>query len=225
MQEDLTDFLEPQAGDRARAICEQVRSMRQELGIRQRQPLPRLWIITERRLLEAWLREIEDECNVKAVTVIRDKVEGAVVLNFKTLGPKLGAKMKVVAAAIRAGQYAIEAGVLKVAGESLTDFSTTHVEARSPDRCFDGMYLTLDTTLTPELIREGDARDFVRSVQEERKRLALGIKDRVSVSGAYPAEWGDWIARQVLADSLSPGPFLVEPASTDCAIMDADVAP
>ena len=41
--------------------------------------------------------------------------------------------------------------------------------------------MALDTTLTPELLQEGLARDFNRLVQDQRKALKLDISDRIVV--------------------------------------------
>lgn len=40
----------------------------------------------------------------------------------------------------------------------------------------------LDTTITPELKMEGDARDFIRAIQEMRKEKGLEPSDRISLS-------------------------------------------
>ena len=88
----------------------------------------------------------------------------------------------------------------------------------------DGAYLAaLDTALTPELVREGLAREFVRRVQDLRKLAGLEIADRITVS--YQASPGlaeavvafkDYIQAETLAVRLldqpvPPGP----PATTD----------
>jgi isoleucyl-tRNA synthetase len=71
-------------------------------------------------------------------------------------------------------------------------------------------FAALDTTVTPELEREGIARDFVRGVQNERKTLDLDVADRIRlrywapepVRGAVE-EWHDYISRETLAVEMS----------------------
>ena len=46
----------------------------------------------------------------------------------------------------------------------------------------------LDTILTPELIAEGNAREFMRGVQERRKAEGLAPQDRVALTVATSAE-------------------------------------
>ncbi|HEU0163774.1 MAG TPA: DUF5915 domain-containing protein, partial [Thermomicrobiales bacterium] len=69
--------------------------------------------------------------------------------------------------------------------------------------------VVLDTTLTPELVQEGIARDFVRAVQDARKQLELNIEDTIALTYAAPVEisaavtaFGDYIAREVLATEI-----------------------
>jgi isoleucyl-tRNA synthetase len=61
----------------------------------------------------------------------------------------------------------------------------------------DGAFGALDTTLTPELLQEGVARDFNRLVQDLRKTSGLQISDRIVVK--YAAS--DRIAEAVEAHS------------------------
>jgi isoleucyl-tRNA synthetase len=51
-----------------------------------------------------------------------------------------------------------------------------------------GFLVGLDTTLTPELEREGLARELVRTVQEARKQAGLEVSDRIVLGvGGSPA--------------------------------------
>jgi len=71
--------------------------------------------------------------------------------------------------------------------------------------------MALDTTLTPELVQEGVARDFNRLVQDQRKALGLDISDRIVVSyAASPriaeaiAAHQDYLRSELLAERLEP---------------------
>jgi len=69
--------------------------------------------------------------------------------------------------------------------------------------------VTLDLSLTPELVAEGQARDVVRAIQQARKEADLHVSDRVRVALELPAEWKsavarfrDYVSAQTLASSL-----------------------
>lgn len=64
----------------------------------------------------------------------------------------------------------------------------------------------LDFELTPELKDEGEARDIIRQVQDERKRLNLDRETPVVVTLLrVPAGWADEIARSVVASEIVQG--------------------
>jgi isoleucyl-tRNA synthetase len=72
-----------------------------------------------------------------------------------------------------------------------------------------GTFLALDTTVTPELAREGLARDFNRLVQDQRKAMNLNISDRIAVSYTASPRIAEAIAahelylrHELLADRL-----------------------
>jgi isoleucyl-tRNA synthetase len=72
--------------------------------------------------------------------------------------------------------------------------------------------VVLDTEITEELQAEGQARDLVRLVQQERKDRDLNVTDRIELRLALPGALEDqlvphfdWIKSQVLATSLAAG--------------------
>jgi isoleucyl-tRNA synthetase len=84
--------------------------------------------------------------------------------------------------------------------------------------------VALDTTVTPELAREGLAREVVKTIQALRRAAGLEVADRITLAWASEsaavaeamAEHGDWIAGEVLALEVArgePGPG--EPVDVD----------
>jgi isoleucyl-tRNA synthetase len=72
-----------------------------------------------------------------------------------------------------------------------------------------GIQIALSTIVTPELIQEGMARDFVRHIQQARKDANLEITDRIRIGytagdevAAAVEAWRDYIARETLADAI-----------------------
>ncbi|MEK7527761.1 MAG: isoleucine--tRNA ligase [Patescibacteria group bacterium] len=64
----------------------------------------------------------------------------------------------------------------------------------------DKLKATLDTTLTPELLAEGEYRDFVREIQVMRKNAGLLITDQISISAP---SWPNTFEREILAKTLA----------------------
>jgi isoleucyl-tRNA synthetase len=68
----------------------------------------------------------------------------------------------------------------------------------------------LDTTLTPELEKEGEARELVRQIQDERKKIGTALDDRVDVLlPNWPVEFEDYIKTKALINTLNKGEFSV----------------
>src|SRR5690606_21129842 len=91
----------------AQAISSLVLSLRKKENIKVRQPLQKLLIPVLNKHMQAQLQKVEDlvknEVNVKEVQYLVDTdgfIKKKVKANFKTLGARMGAKMKAVAAAI-----------------------------------------------------------------------------------------------------------------------------
>jgi isoleucyl-tRNA synthetase len=147
---------------------------------------------------------------VTTTTDLESLVEQQVVPNFRALGPRLGAKVQEVRAALASGAYELGAdGAVRVAGEQL---APGEYELRSRARegfeaQTDGaLVVAIDTRVTDELALEGAARDVVRFLQSVRKEIGLEVSDRIAVGFAANergvavlAAHGDWIAGEVLA--------------------------
>ncbi len=63
-----------------------------------------------------------------------------------------------------------------------------------------------DDEITPELRAEGEAREIVRSIQEERKKLGTRIDEKIQVTLAdWPKEFEEYIKRNALIGTLAKG--------------------
>jgi len=135
---------------------------------------------------------IEDELNVKRVEFISDERELCEVTfkaNFKTLGKKCGPKMKAVAAAITAlksfdGSATIEGVELDADDVLVTRKPKDGLVVASEGATVVG----LETALTPALIAEGNAREFVSHVQSMRKEADFEVTQRIGIKVTCDAE-------------------------------------
>jgi isoleucyl-tRNA synthetase len=151
----------------------------------------------ERHAVETYADLITDELNVKKVRLLDasgEAVSFAVKPLPKQLGQKYGNKFPGLAKAITALD-ASEVAPLFLAGQNVTvslegqeyGILPEEVEVRAQAKegfavANDGAYLAaLVTELTPELVREGLAREFVRRVQDLRKTADLDVADRIRV--------------------------------------------
>ncbi len=175
---------------------------RQKANRKVRQPLAEAaFALTrpeERHAVETYADLITDELNVKKVRLLDasgEAVSFAVKPLPKQLGQKYGNKFPGLAKAISA----LDAGVAApafLAGQPVTvklegqeyGILPEEVEVRAQAKegfavANDGAYLAaLVTELTPELVREGLAREFVRRVQDLRKTADLNVADRIKVN-------------------------------------------
>ncbi|HSW98122.1 MAG TPA: class I tRNA ligase family protein, partial [Candidatus Saccharimonadales bacterium] len=63
-----------------------------------------------------------------------------------------------------------------------------------------------DTKVTPELQAEGEAREIVRKIQEERKKLGTKMDEKVHiVLPTWPESFTDYIQKKALGESLTKG--------------------
>jgi isoleucyl-tRNA synthetase len=174
-------------------------SARNQAEIKVRQPLAQVDFSISNRdeaaALERYADLLADELNVKIVTALGSAGE-AVSYSLKPLPKQLGQKYKglfpKVAQAVQAlevetaAQALLDGRPVQVMVEGIAlDVNPDEVEVRAEARAglvvsAEGAYLAaLHTDLTPALVQEGLAREFVRRVQDLRKQAGLEIADRI----------------------------------------------
>ena len=68
------------------------------------------------------------------------------------------------------------------------------------------MIVDFDLNITPELKAEGEARDIVRSIQEERKKLGTKVDEKVDVSiSNWPQGFEEYIKKNAAVHELTKG--------------------
>ncbi|MEO6570250.1 MAG: DUF5915 domain-containing protein, partial [Ilumatobacteraceae bacterium] len=183
-----------------RDACSTLLSLRKAEGLRVRLPLSRAVVATpDAELLLEHVDIIRDELNVKHVEVTTDVQRYGtkeLVLNPKTLGPRLGGRTQQVIAAHKAGDWSLDdddavvvavvGGVRLEPGEFDFRLVSSGDGAVSTLKSSDGL-VVLDTVVTPELEREGAARDLIRLVQQARREAGLDVGDRITLTIEGPA--------------------------------------
>jgi isoleucyl-tRNA synthetase len=228
------------------------RSARRSAGLRVRQPLSEVVVRAPEGAasLRRFEDELRDELNVKRVRFL-DVGEGLVVQRFKPNLPVVGRKYGRLVPALRgalealSGPAADEAAraaregrtfTLDVQGQTLElGPDDVLIEASSPPGYAvaeaGGLLVALNTTLTPDLLLEGQARDLVRFVQDARRGAGLAIADRIDLTlqpaagadlGPLLAAYGPYLRAETLAAGITVGP---PPAAAFVAEAEVDGKP
>jgi isoleucyl-tRNA synthetase len=102
----------------------------------------------------------------------------------KKIGPRAGKHLKAIAQALESATSAPQSVEIDGAPfEFAPDEIIVSFVGPANLACMleQGTFLALDTTLTPELLEEGLARDFNRLMQDQRKAMGLDISDRIEI--------------------------------------------
>lgn len=213
-----------------------VLALRRKVNLKVRQPLSKIMIPVvddeQRKNIEAVQALILGEVNVKLLEFV-DSANGMLVKrvkpDFKKLGPKYGKIMKLLSVRIQEMSQDEINGLEKngnvsfsVDGQEAT-IDIADVEIISEDIpgwlvANEGrLTVALDITVTGELRKEGIARELVNRIQNLRKAKDFEITDRIAVRISSCRlfdeaidEYRDYIATQVLADSIEIMPQVFE---------------
>jgi len=203
-------------------------SLRKKVNIRVRQPLQKVLIPVQGHAMKQQLEKVEDlvksEVNVKEIQYLSAAdgfIKKKIKPNFVALGKKLGAKMKSVSTALgnfsqediskleKDGNYTLlidseplilQVNEVEIASEDIPGWVVANKGA---------LTVALDTTITPELAGEGNARELVNRIQKIRKDNGYELTDRILVKIADTptlkdslTQFKDYICTEILADSI-----------------------
>ncbi|MEE3037461.1 MAG: isoleucine--tRNA ligase [Bacteroidota bacterium] len=212
----------------AQGITSLTFSLRKKENLRVRQPLRKIMVPVldekTKQQIEAIKPLVLAEVNVKALefmTADSDIMVKKIKPNFKTLGPKFGPQMKLIAQAIAQftsedidsiennGSYyiiindqkiQIDLQDVEISTEDITGWAVTSLN---------GLTVALDISLDQQLINEGLARELVNRIQNSRKDSGFEVTDRIQISVTANnilkqaiKENLDYICSETLADKL-----------------------
>ncbi|MBN2070899.1 MAG: isoleucine--tRNA ligase [Candidatus Krumholzibacteriota bacterium] len=209
------------------------RAVRNKAGIKVRTPLSRILLHSSSKGALGWLDDeglvslLLDELNVKAVESVAstdDFIRSSVKPDYSILGKRFGKNMKAAANVI--GNLSRESISELVEKEKVSVEIDEKKEVISLDEVQvhqdteegfsaeseGGLTIILDIKMTPELIKEGIARDLVNRIQNLRKDSGFDVSDRIELSYDAPDEiaevfdlYGDHISSETLAERISRG--------------------
>jgi isoleucyl-tRNA synthetase len=184
----------------AQTICSLVLSLRAKEKIKVRQPLQKIMIPVDNQQqkeeIEAVADLIKHEVNIKDIELLEDASDILVKQikpNFKTLGPKFGKDMKLIASAVNAfvaddikkieqnGSLDVEINGKNII-LGLEDVEITSQDIEGWLVANEGpLTVALDVTISEDLRKEGIARELVNRIQNLRKDSGFEVTDRIDV--------------------------------------------
>jgi isoleucyl-tRNA synthetase len=233
----LCDF--PAPGDRdvaleqdmsvARDAVELGRAARAAAKMKVRQPLSEVVVVAagdEQRAISRFSDLLLDDLNVKSVRFVSEAEElGRWELkpNYRALGPRFGSRMPAVAEAVAALDAESAAATLRAGGSVGISIGGKEHPLAADDvqlvlQPLEGYRVersgthavALNLELTPELRREGLAREVVHAVQAARKAAGLNVEDRIALCLGGSEElleaaraFSDYVSGEVLAVEVS----------------------
>jgi isoleucyl-tRNA synthetase len=214
----------------ARAIVELGRRVRVETKTRTRQPLAEAVVhyAGDHHEITELLPLVADELNVKEIVFAESDASFGrwrAKPNYKVLGPKLGHRVKHVAAMLANDDGTVAATLAR--GEEVTvtidDGPVITLTVDEVDLFQEvtegwgvasdgGLTVALDLEITDDLRREGQARELVRAVQDARRAAGLEVSERIELAVAATGDMNasldafrEYVAGETLAITLDSG--------------------
>ena len=215
--------------DIVRALVTLGRGTREKERIKVRQPLSEVLVDGKYEALIGDLTPlIEEELNVKRVVFENDLdqyMNFSLKPNFKAAGPILGSKIKLFASELVKEEPAAFIATVEAQGkvvmtldgeefEITKEFLDIRITAKEGFAVAmeNNIFTILDTTLTPELIDEGLARELISKVQQLRKQADYEMMDNIVITvdadeavKAAIVKHADYIKGETLAVELKDG--------------------
>ena len=225
------DFVDSELEENMEIVLSMVvagRAARNTSGIKNRQPIGKMFVKAEKELPEMYCEIVTEELNVKTLEFTED-VSAFTSYTFKpqlrTLGkkygklvPKIGEYLKnangsELMAELKANsviKFTVDGEDVELAEEDvLIDNAQTDGFVAESDK---NVTVVLDTTLTEELIEEGFVREVISKIQTMRKDSDFEVLDRIKVYHSGNAKIkeifdrnSDSIKEDVLADEIIEG--------------------
>ena len=212
----------------AQDISSLILSLRKKVNIKVRQPLQKVIIPATDTDFEKKISQVESiiksETNIKEVDILpagNNFIKKKAKANFKTLGKKLGAKMKWAAAAIQElddnainsiqqGNYVLNPHEDEPIIISAEDIEVSTNEIQGFEIAVKGsLTVALDLEISDQLKKEGFAREFINRIQNMRKekdfeltdKILLKVQEKEGIKDII-TEFNEYICAEILAEKI-----------------------
>ncbi len=216
----------------AQNISSLILSLRKKVNIKVRQPLQKVIIPAIDTDFERKLRMVEgiikSETNIKEVEILpsdNDFIKKKAKANYKTLGKRLGGKMKWAADKIQKlndeainkiqmTEYLLNFDFENTKEEpifiSAEDIEVSTNEIPGFEIAVKGnLTVALDLVISDELKKEGFAREFINRIQNIRKEINLELTDKILLNieqkdgiKCIITEFNEYICAEILAEKI-----------------------